>query len=49
MAPWDAARCATCLHGLAGDLAAARLGERGLVAGDVIEHIPHAFIHVARS
>jgi NAD(P)H-hydrate epimerase len=39
---WDAACAGTYLHGRAGDLAAARLGPAGMVAGDVIEHIPHA-------
>jgi NAD(P)H-hydrate epimerase len=32
---FDAARAATFAHALAGDLAAARLGERGLLAGDL--------------
>jgi len=42
LAPWDAARAGTYLHGLAGDLAAAELGLAGLTAGDVIERIPAA-------
>jgi NAD(P)H-hydrate epimerase len=39
---WDAACAGTYLHGLAGDLAAARLGQAGMTAADVIERIPHA-------
>jgi len=34
---------AVYLHGLAGDLAAARMGEEALVAGDVIDALPEAF------
>ncbi len=41
--PWDAACAATYFHGLAGDLAAARLGQAGMTAGDLILQIPHAF------
>lgn len=40
--PWDAARAATFLHGLAGDLAAADRGAAGMIAGDLIERIPDA-------
>lgn len=39
---WDAACAGTYLHGLAGDLAAVRLGSAGMIAGDVIEQIPSA-------
>ena len=46
LTPWDAACAGVYLHGLAGDLAAARIGEAGLIAGDVIEQIPHALTHV---
>jgi len=35
LAPFDAARAAAFAHALAGDLAAARLGHRGLLAGDL--------------
>jgi len=34
---------AVYLHGLAGDVAAVRVGEESLVAGDVIEALPEAF------
>ena len=43
MEPADALIAAVYLHGLAGDLAAARLGEESLVAGDLIEALPDAF------
>jgi NAD(P)H-hydrate epimerase len=39
----DAAVVAVYLHGLAGDLAASRLGEMCLAAGDLIEILPAAF------
>jgi NAD(P)H-hydrate epimerase len=42
VASWEAACAATYLHGAAGDLGAARKGEAGLIAGDVIENIPYA-------
>ncbi|BFU94482.1 MAG: Bifunctional NAD(P)H-hydrate repair enzyme Nnr [Includes: ADP-dependent (S)-NAD(P)H-hydrate dehydratase; NAD(P)H-hydrate epimerase] [Nitrospira sp.] len=41
--PWEAACAATYIHGMAGDLAAQRLGEAGMLARDVIEQIPYAF------
>jgi ADP-dependent NAD(P)H-hydrate dehydratase / NAD(P)H-hydrate epimerase len=37
--PFDAARAAAHVHGRAGDLAARRLGMRGLLAGDLGEAI----------
>ena len=39
---WEASCTATYLHGAAGDLAAAEKGQAGLIAGDIIEQIPHA-------
>ncbi len=45
LGPWDAARAGVYLHGLAGDLAAATIGEPGLIAGDVISAIPQALTH----
>jgi NAD(P)H-hydrate epimerase len=39
----DAARLAVYVHGLAGDLAAAKRGPIGVVAGDVAKMIPAAF------
>jgi NAD(P)H-hydrate epimerase len=45
--PSAAARLGAYLHGLAGDLAALRLGERSLAASDVVEHLPGAFAALA--
>lgn len=39
---FDAARLAVHLHGLAGDLAAAELGEVGLIASDLVRYLPLA-------
>jgi ADP-dependent NAD(P)H-hydrate dehydratase len=43
MAPFDAARLAVHLHGLAGDMAAEELGQVSLIAGDLIQYLPEAF------
>jgi NAD(P)H-hydrate epimerase len=40
--PDQAARLGVYLHGLAGDLAAAEVGEVGFIAGDLIQRIPAA-------
>lgn len=37
--PFDAAALAVHLHGLAGDLAAARFGRRAVIASDLVEHL----------
>ena len=39
---WFSARCAVYLHGLAGDLAAAKLGEYALAPSDLIWYLPQA-------
>ncbi len=44
MQPLHAAQLGAHLHGLAGDLAAADLGEVSLIAADLIEYLPKAFI-----
>ena len=41
---FDAARLAVHLHGLAGDLAADELGQTSLIAGDLIQYLPEAFL-----
>lgn len=43
LSAFDAAALGAWAHGRAGDIAAADLGQTGLVATDVIEHLPHAF------
>lgn len=43
MEPIDAARCGVYIHGLAGDMAADDLGERSLIASDMIEYLPDVF------
>ena len=40
--PAEAAQLGTWLHGLAGDLAAAELGEESLIASDLIDYLPQA-------
>ncbi len=40
--PFDAAWAAAFVHGLAGEIAAARLGGRGVIAGDVADALPKA-------
>jgi NAD(P)H-hydrate repair Nnr-like enzyme with NAD(P)H-hydrate dehydratase domain len=40
--PYDAARAGVYVHGLAADLAHARVGTLGLVAGDVTAALPQA-------
>jgi NAD(P)H-hydrate epimerase len=41
--PFAAAQLGVYLHGLAGDLACAALGEVSLVATDLLDYLPHAF------
>lgn len=42
LSPQKAAYTAVYLHGLAGDLAAGKLGETSLIAGDIVEYLPMA-------
>jgi ADP-dependent NAD(P)H-hydrate dehydratase / NAD(P)H-hydrate epimerase len=46
LAPGDALASAVYLHGLAGDVAAERVGEESLIARDVIAALPEAFRRV---
>ena len=46
---WEAACAATYLHGTAGNLAAVRKGQAGMIAGDVIEEIPYALRLVSQA
>jgi len=43
----DACRLGVFLHGLAGDIAAERLGQESLIASDLVDNLPHAFQRVA--
>jgi ADP-dependent NAD(P)H-hydrate dehydratase len=49
MNPYDAARLAAHLHGLAGDLAAAEFSEPGLIASDVARYLGRAWRTVMAS
>jgi NAD(P)H-hydrate epimerase len=40
LALWDAALCGVLAHALAGDRAAARAGERGMIATDITDQLP---------
>jgi NAD(P)H-hydrate epimerase len=40
--PWEAATAAAYVHGLAGDLAADAIGKAGLLAPDLLYHVPTA-------
>lgn len=44
-APFNAAAAGVYLHGLAGDLAAKEKGEYGLIASDLIDHVPEAILN----
>lgn len=44
LSPFDAARLGTHVHGLAGDLAAAKLGATSMIASDIVAHLPAAFM-----
>jgi len=43
MEPFDAACLAVWIHGRAGDLAAARLGQVSMMASDILDYLPQAF------
>ncbi|RPJ49227.1 MAG: NAD(P)H-hydrate dehydratase [Candidatus Latescibacterota bacterium] len=48
LVPAEAARLGVWLHGKAGDLAADANGEAGLIAGDIILHLPAAILPLER-
>ncbi|MGI9427194.1 MAG: NAD(P)H-hydrate dehydratase [Bythopirellula sp.] len=47
LSPWGAARLGVHVHGLAGDLAAAQLGQVSSIASDLIDFLPTAFQQLA--
>ncbi len=47
LSPWEASRLGVHVHGLAGDLAAARLGEVSLMASDLVDFLPEVFMKLA--
>jgi NAD(P)H-hydrate epimerase len=47
LAPYDAARLGVHVHGLAGDLAAAELGQVSLIASDLVTYLPRAWKSLA--
>ena len=47
--PKEACLLGVYLHGLAGDLAAAELGEDGLTASDIVNFLPKAFVQLRES
>ncbi len=49
LSPFDAARLGCHVHGLAGDLAAEKLGQVSLIASDLVDYLPAAFLALARS
>ena len=40
---YEAARLGVYIHGLAGDMAVATVGQISLIAHDLIDHLPRAF------
>lgn len=47
--PEEAARLGVYVHGLAGDYAADRLGQISLIASDIIESLPQAFLQITNN
>jgi NAD(P)H-hydrate epimerase len=45
----NAAVLASYVHGYAGDLAAQALGQRGMLAGDVMDYLPLALVEIEES
>jgi len=43
LSPWEASRLGVHVHGVAGDLAAEKLGQVSLIASDLIDFLPAAF------
>lgn len=46
--PYDAAVLGVYIHGLAGDIAMDKIGMTSMIAGDLIEYLPSAFMEIER-
>lgn len=46
MSPMEAASCGAYIHGAAGDRAAEKYGQWGMVASDIIKYIPHTIMDI---
>lgn len=49
MSPFEGAKLGVYLHGLAGDLAAAAMGMHGVIAGDMVNMLPRAFVEYGKA
>ena len=47
--PQPAAAAGVYIHGRAGDRAAAELGQRGMIAGDMIDYLPYTLLEIAEA
>ena len=45
LTPFEAAQIGVFIHGLAGDIARDQNGEIGMIAGDLVDALPDAFVH----
>lgn len=43
LSPLDAALCGVYIHGKAGDIVCEKMGEIGVIATDILEHLPYTF------
>ena len=48
LSPFDAARLGAHVHGLAGDIAAKAVGQVSLVASDILDALPRAFMAIMK-
>jgi NAD(P)H-hydrate epimerase len=46
--PYEAARLAVYVHGLAGDMAAVELGQVAMISSDLIRYLPRAWKQVSQ-
>jgi ADP-dependent NAD(P)H-hydrate dehydratase len=49
LGPFEAAQLGVFVHGLAGDIARDQSGEVGMIAGDIVDSLPDAFVHLAEA